>query len=212
MKKVPYKSVILIFVTVLLFALPVNVLADEKDDGRPLEMEVNGFHITLANQSEWTKGDNTIVVTITDDMGMPVKNAEVEILVATKLEGHTESETALHEAEPKESAHAMDTEESLTESTDTTVHDEENPAPIAMLESDEHGVYIAETHLEAVGKHEIHVMFLGNGEVLQADFVVEIPGISSKMLVLWSFVLVNIALVVSAGILKKQPIPVKGGQ
>jgi len=56
------------------------------------------------------------------------------------------------------------------------------------------------------------VMFHVNGEMLQADFVVEIPGISSKTIVLWGFGVVNVALIASAGILKKQSITVKGGQ
>jgi hypothetical protein len=53
-------------------------------------------------------------------------------------------------------------------------------------------------------------MFHVNGEMLQADFVVDILEVLSKAIVLWGFVAVNIVLIASAGILKKQPIPVKG--
>ena len=80
-----------------------------------------------------------------------------------------------------------------------------------MMESD-HGMYMVETHLESSGEYDVHVMFHVNGEMLQADFIVEIPGTGSKTMVLWSFVLVNIVLVTSAGIMKKQTITVKGGQ
>jgi hypothetical protein len=48
--------------------------------------------------------------------------------------------------------------------------------------------------------------------MLQADFVVEIPGTSSKTIVLWSFVVINVGLITSAAILKKQSISVKGGR
>jgi hypothetical protein len=55
-------------------------------------------------------------------------------------------------------------------------------------------------------------MFHANGEMLQADFIVEIPGTNSKTIVLWSFVMVNVALVASAGITKRQFVTVKGRQ
>jgi hypothetical protein len=89
-------------------------------------------------------------------------------------------------------------------------HDEEIADPIAMMEADEHGMYMVETHLEASGEHEVKVMFHVNGEMLQANFIVEIPGMGSKTVVLWSFVVINMALITSAGFLKKQPVPVKG--
>ena len=95
---------------------------------------------------------------------------------------------------------------------DTSAHDEEATSLIAMTESD-HGMYTAQTHLEASGEHDVHVMFHVNGEMLQADFVVKVTGSSSKTFVLWSFVAVNVALVVTAGTLKKQKsITVKGGK
>jgi hypothetical protein len=53
-------------------------------------------------------------------------------------------------------------------------------------------------------------MFHVNGEMLQADFIVEIPGTGSKLIVLWSFVVVNMAVIAFAGYMKKQPVPVKG--
>lgn len=56
------------------------------------------------------------------------------------------------------------------------------------------------------------VMFHVNGEMLQADFVVDILEVLSKAIVLWSFVAINVVLIASAGILKKQSIPVKGRQ
>jgi hypothetical protein len=88
-------------------------------------------------------------------------------------------------------------------------HDEEKE-PLPLEEMGEHGVYVVETHLESSGAHEVNVMFHVNGEMLQADFVVEIPGVLSKTIVLWSFVAINVVLIASAGIMKKQSIPVKG--
>jgi hypothetical protein len=199
------------------------VRADEGDDGHQLETEVNGYHVTLESENEWAKGENTIVVTLADSMGMPLKNADVEILIAPKAEGHDEPEKDSHAAEPQQESmpgmdmgHGEPTQESMPgmdmgeHAEEISTHDEEIADPIAMLEADEHGMYVAETHLNASGEHQVNVMFHVNGEMLQADFIVEIPGTGSKTIVLWSFVLVNIALVTAAGIMKKQPIPVKG--
>jgi hypothetical protein len=95
---------------------------------------------------------------------------------------------------------------------ETMVHEEQTADPIAMMEADEHGMYVVETRLEASGQHEVNVMFHVNGEMIQADFIVEIPGSGSKVIVLWSFVLINMAVIASAGYMKKQPIPVKGSK
>jgi len=210
MKRFLHTTLILLFISGILFANPYIVLADEGDDGHQLEMEVKGYHVTLNSENDWTKGKNTIVVTLADGMGMPLKNADVEILIAPKSDGHAESEMeTTHGAEPSQhdSMPGMDMSEPPAA---VPAHDEVTADPIAMMEADEHGMYMVETHLESSGKHEVNVMFHVNGEMLQADFIVEIPGMGSKTIVLWSFVLVNMVLITSAGFMKKQLIPVKG--
>ncbi|MHB8778163.1 MAG: hypothetical protein ACYC6R_10425 [Anaerolineales bacterium] len=215
MKRLLHTSSTLFFIITILFVNPYAVLASEGDDGHQLEVEVNGYHVTLASQNDWAEGENTIVVTLADSMGMPFRSTEVEILIAPKSDGHAESEL--------DSAHGTDQQQELsmpgmdmgapaTETPDMPTHDEENTTPISMTESDEHGMYMVETHLESSGEHDVHVMFHVNGEMLQADFIVEVGGTSSKAIVLWSFVVVNIALVASAGVMRKPTIPVKGGQ
>lgn len=211
MKRLLYISSILFFVIAILFARPYNVLASGGDGGHELEAEVNGYHVTLTSQNEWAKGENTIVVTLTDSMGMPVRSADVEILIAPKSDGHAASE-----ADPAQQQDTMPGMEDMgapaTESPAAPAHAEETTDPIAMMESNEHGMYMAEMHLETSGKHEIHIMFHINGEMLQADFVVEISGTGSKTIVLWSFVMVNVALVASAGMVKRKFITMKGGK
>jgi len=221
MKRFLYTTSTLLFLIAILFANPYLVLADEGEGGHQLETEVNGYHITLASENDWAKGKNTIVVTLADGMGMPLKNADVEILIAPKSDEHSEE---VHAAEPQhESMSGMDmgndqSQESMPgmdmgePSVEATVHEEQAADPIAMLEADEHGIYMAETHLEASGQHEVNIMFHVNGEMLQADFIVEIPGTGSKVIVLWSFVVINLALITSAGYMKKQLVPVKGSK
>jgi len=207
MRRLLYTTSTFLFIAAILLANPYLVRADEGEDGHQLEAEVNGYHITLASENDWAKGENTIVVTLADDMGMPLKNADVEILIAPKSDEHDEE---AHAAEPQhDTMSGMDMGETTVEA---TVHEEQAADPIAMMEADEHGMYLAQTHLEASGQHQINVMFHVNGEMLQADFIVEIPGTGSKLIVLWSFVVVNMAVIASAGYMKKQPVPVKGSK
>ena len=225
MQRSLYAGFNLLIIFILLFAFPNAALANEGEGGGRQEVEVGGYHVTLSSENEWIKGENVIVVTIADAMGMPVSDAEVEILFAPKADAHAESEMdGSHGSDPpQEPASGMDMGNDppqepvpgvmsapAAETPDMPAHDEENASPTAMLES-EHGMYTVETHLESSGEHDVHVMFHVDGEILQADFTVEVAGSSSKTIVLWSFVAVNVALVASAGILKKQKtITVKG--
>jgi len=221
MKQKLYTSSILLILLAILFAAPTSVRANEGDGGGGMEAEVNGYHVTLDSQNDWGKGENTLVVTLSDDMGMPVSDAEVEILITPKADGHESSETDTHGSGQEEAMPGMDMgndppQESVpgvmsaNNPSDMSAHEEESASAIAMMES-EHGMYMVETHLESSGEHEVHVMFHADGEMLQADFIVEVAGSNSKTIVLWSFVAINVALVASAGIVKKQKaITVKG--
>lgn len=224
MKRLLYISSILLLIFAILFVNPDTALASEGDDEHQLEFEVNGYHVVLDSQNDWVKGENTIIVTLTDDMGMPLSNADVEILITPKSGGHVEAETDSHGAEQQNDPMAgMDMgNEPAQESSmpgmdmdvpETQVHEEENTAPVSMMESDEHGMYMVETHLESSGEHDVHVMFHVNGEMLQADFVVNVTGSSSKSVVLWGFATINVALIFTAGVMKKQKLSiVKGAQ
>lgn len=217
------RGLLLIALTLLLalaiaFSNSSAALADGEDGEHGLEMEVNGIHVSLANQNEWKKGENTIVVTLKDSSGLPVKDADVEILIGPMSEEHApvEDDHGAPEAAPAHrseqgysSMSGMEINEPAAESHEMPAHDEEKE-PLSLKELGEHGIYVVETHLESAGTHEVNVMFHVNGEMLQADFVVEIPGVLSKTIVLWSFVAINVVLIASAGIMKKQSIPVKG--
>jgi hypothetical protein len=212
MKRNLHKISTLVLLVVIVFANPISVLANEGEGEHGLEKEVNGYHVTLSSQNEWVKGENTIVVTIEDRMGIPVSNADVEILIAPKLDKHVDENTHGVEEQSHNSMPGMDMgePEPEPETSDIPTHDEETLEPVAMTKSHEHGVYTLETHLESSGQHEVQVFFHINGEMLQADFVVDVPGIASKPIVLWGFLVVNIGLIISASVLKKQSITVKG--
>jgi hypothetical protein len=212
MKRFLYTSSTLFFIMTILFANPYAVLANEGDGGHGLEKEVNGYHVTLTSQNAWVRGENTVVVTLADSMRMPVSKAYVEILITPKSDEHAES---LHGTEPQQDAISdMDMGHDHAPATETPgmpTHEEENENPKAMMESDEPGIYMLETSLESSAEHDVHVMFHVNGEMLQADFVVQVSGTSSRAVVLWSFGVINVALIISASIMKKRPV-IMGGK
>lgn len=221
MKRFLHASSILLFALSALFATPVSVRASEGDGGHGLEVEVNGYHVTLDSQNEWAKGENVLVVTIADGMGMPLSDADVEILVAPKADGHDDAETDTHDEE-EESMSGMDMGDDHSDEPEPGVmkpvadnesdHDEESASPLVMTEA-EHGMYTAQTHLEKSGEYDVHVLFHVNGEMLEADFVVEVAGAVSQVAVIWSYVAINAAIVGAAGVMKKQKsLTVKGGK
>jgi hypothetical protein len=216
MKRFLHITTTLLSILVILFASPTNVLASEGDGEPQFEIEVNGYHVGLSSNNQWIKGENTLVVTISDSMGMPVSDAEVEILLTSRSDahaepdGHAEPESETHTAESSHDSMAgMDMGGSEPEPSDVSAHEQEVAGPLAMTESHEHGEYTVTTHLESSGKHDVQVFFHVDGEMLQVDFVVNVTGRSSKTIILWGFVLINVGLVASAGVLKKQSIPVK---
>jgi hypothetical protein len=214
----------MLFTITLISATTSSASASAEDNEHAMKMEVNGYHVTLESQNEWKKGEDTIVVTLMDSMGVPVENADVEIMIASTADDHSGSEST-HGAEEQhdsmsgtdmgedtshESMPGMDMSESVAPASRMPEHDEQSIEALAMTQSDEYGMYTLQTHFESSGEHEVSVMFHVNGEMLQATFVVDILSSLSKSLVLWGFVAVNVVLMTSAGLLKKQTVAGKG--
>lgn len=218
MKRLLHIALTLLLALVITSTKPSPVLADGEGDEHTLEMEVNGIHVALANQNEWKKGENTIIVTLKDSAGSPISDAEVEILLGPKSDDHAAAE-ADHSAPEAESVHGqehasmpgMDGAEPAGETHDLPAHDEA-ASSLSLHELGDHGIYVADAYLDSAGTHEISVMFHTKGEMHQADFVVEIPGVISKTMVLWSFAVLNMVLLVSAGIIKTRSTSAKGQQ
>ncbi|TAK12099.1 MAG: hypothetical protein EPO32_09980 [Anaerolineae bacterium] len=203
----------LLSVLAILFATPYAASATEGDDGQPVEAEVNGYHITLTSLNHWERGVNTLVVRLTNEDGTPVTNAVVEVLIAPISIDHVDSTVGdEHDADQHAGMPGMEIDAPEEEIPETHGHNEEGPVPLSMTETDEAGTYSVDVQLETSGEHEIHIMFSANDELLQANFVVAVPGTSSKTVVLWGFALVNLTLVASAGVVRKQNLSAKGRQ
>jgi hypothetical protein len=224
MRRFLHILITVLFTVTLVSANTSSAFATSGDDEHAMEMEVNGYHVKLASLNEWKKGETTIIVTLMDSMGMPVQNANVELLIASKTDEHSASDNA-HGIEEQQGAMpgmeigsdtshdsmpGMEMEEDSDHASSMPAHDEQTAEPIVMTESDDAGMYTLETHLESSGEHEVNVMFHVNGEMLQAVFLVDILQNFSKSLVLWGFAAVNAVFITIAGIQKKQSISVKG--
>lgn len=181
MKQFLHVTTILFVMFTLLFASPITVFANEEDGEPQLEMEVNGYHVGLSSNNEWIKGENKVVVTIADSMGMPFSDAEVEILLTPQSDAHAEPESDTNAVESSHDSMAgMDMGGSESETSDVSAHEEEIATPLAMTEAHAHGEYTVTTHLESSGEHDIQVFFHVNGEMLQVNFVVDVTGTSSN--------------------------------
>lgn len=212
MRQVLYTVTVLLIVFFILLAKPGTVLASEGDGESQMEVEVNGYHVTLSSQDTWAQGKNTVIVTLRDAAGVPLEDAGVELLILPRTEAHSEAASESHDsaaghsavpgsqaAEPETAAHEMPS------------HAEETGVRVLMAETHDHGSYVAQAQLDSAGEHRVQIMFHADGDMLEAGFVVVVPGSGSKAVLLWSFAAVNAALLASAGILKKQSLSVKGG-
>lgn len=218
MKQLLHILFMLLLALALAFANSSTVLADGGEGEHALEMEVNGIHVTLASQNDWKKGEDTITVTLTDSMGIPVTDAEVEVVIEPNADGHAQAEAdhaAMESSHGVEQGHesmpGMDMgemDEPAPEDSHGSAHSE-GAAPVVLSEF-HHGTYVAKTHLESSGANTVSVMFHVNGEMLEADFIVEVAGANSKTIVLWGFVAINVLVIASAGMMKKQTVAVKG--
>lgn len=219
MKRLLHIAFSLLLTLLIASANPFSVRADGGDDEHipAMEAEVNGIHVSLASQHEWQKGENTIIVTLMDSLGKPVTNADVEILIGAEADDHAEPEmehgaeaAAGHDgADEHASMPGMEGHAPAEESHDTTAHLEAADT-LTLQELGEHGIYAGGARIDSSGKQAISVMFHVDGEMLRADFVVEVPGVISKAAVLWGFAAINVVLIASASILKRQSVPVKG--
>jgi len=214
----------LLIISILLLAFPKTVFADGGEGGS--EQEVNGYHIRLIFIEPVKAGENQFHIQITDAMGMPVPNAEVEVsaMPAEGMSAHDENSDTATEAS---SAGVMTSNndkggmgmEMATEAPSTGVmkpnepaadaHGEENIA--VMLEpTTESGEYAGEVHFEKSGGWMFNVHFTINGETTQVEFPIEIGrSLGLNYAVLAGFFGINITMITTAAILKRKTVIIR---
>ena len=218
-------AALLVIVTLLL--TPASALADGGEDG--YAVTANGYHIELVFKGPVVIGENEFHIQITDSMGMPVPNAEVEVsaMPAEDMSTHDEFEemSGMEMATEASSVGVMTSNNSMdgmvmaTEAPSTGVIKPNEPAEdvhgeetlTIMLEPTlESGEYAGELHFDASGEWMFNVHFTVNGETTQVDFPVEIARtLGLNYAVLAGFFGINGTVIATAAILKRKSLVIR---
>jgi hypothetical protein len=204
----------------LLLAFPKTVFADGGEGGS--EKEVNGYHITLVFAEPIKTGENQFHIQITDAMGMPITNAQVEVsaMPAEGMSEHDENEEMAAEV-PSVGVMTSNSDgmDMGSEAPSTGVMQPNEPAAeehgeevlTVMLEPTmESGEYAGELHFDASGEWMFNVHFTVNGETTEVDFPVEIARtLGLNYAVLAGFFAINAAAIIVAATLKRRSVVVR---
>ncbi|MBI5961911.1 MAG: FixH family protein [Chloroflexi bacterium] len=209
------RSTAVLLVTAILLLMPAMVLADGGEDRNVVT--ANGYLIELVFKEPAAIGENEFHIQITDAMGMPVPNAEVEVS-AMPVEG-MEMATEAPSVGVMTSNNTMDDMDMATEIPSTGVMKPNEPAAdehgeealTIMLEPTmESGEYAGELHLETSGEWMFNVHFMVNGETTEIDFPIEIARtLGLNYAVLAGFFGINGIVIATAAFLKRKPAVVR---
>lgn len=204
-------------ITLLVLMLPGSALASPGDQGTTIT--VGGYQVSLTFVEPAQAGTNSIHVTILDEMGMPVSNAQVEIrgMPVNETDEHEENmqptepdmggmegmDPPAPTAVPTESMHGVESSHGVDESTNDNQHEE---TVTAILEpGHESGEYGGEITFSNTGHWMLTVHFSIDGETLEADFPVEVTGGSPSGGILAGFAGLNAVLIGVAAITRRKP-------
>ncbi len=221
MNRMMRRNMAVLLVTAILLITPTMALADGgAEDG--YVATANGYQVELVFKEPVIAGENEFHIQITDSMGMPVPNAEVEVS-AMPSEGMTEHGEDEEMATEAPSVGMMTSNSSgmdmATEVPSTGVmkpnepvtdeHSEE--ALTIMLEPTmESGEYAGKLHFETSGEWMFNVHFTIDGETTQVDFPIEIARtLGLNYAVLAGFFGINGTVIATAAFLKRKPVVVR---
>ena len=219
MNRISYKKTALLLVIAILLLTPTTAFADGGDDG--YVVTANGYQVELVFKGPVVVGENEFHIQITDSMGMPVSNAEVEVS-AMPAEGMTEHDENVEMATEAPSVgvmtsnNSMDGMEMATEAPSTGVMKPNEPAEdvhgeaslMIMLEPTmESGEYAGELHFDTSGEWMFNVHFMVNGETTEVDFPIEIARmLDLNYAVLAGFFGINGTVIATAAFLKRKSV------
>jgi hypothetical protein len=222
MNTITYKKTALLLVIAILLLTPTIAFADGGEDG--YVVTANGYQIELVFKESVTVGENEFHIQITDSMGMPVTDAEVEVsaMPAEGMTEHDETEEMATEAPSvgvMTSNNSMDGMDMATEAPSTGVMKPNEPAAdehgeealTIMLEpTEESGEYSGELHFETSGEWMFNVHFTVNGDTTQVEFPIDIARmLGLNYAVLAGFFGINATVIVVAASLKRKPVVIR---
>jgi hypothetical protein len=201
MNRITYKKTALLLVIAILLLTPTTAFADGGEGG--YVVTANGYQVELIFKGPVVIGENEFHIQITDSMGMPVPNAEVEVsaMPSEGMTEHGEDEEMATEVpstgvmKPNEPAADEHSEEALTIMLEPTM---------------ESGEYAGELHFETSGEWMFNVHFTIGGEAIEVDFPIEIArALGLNYAVLAGFFGINGAVIATAAFLKRKPVVVR---
>ena len=219
MNRIILRSTAVLLITAILLLKPNSAFADGGEDG--YVVTANGYQVELVFKGPVAIGENEFHIQITDSMGMPVSNAEVEVsaMPAEGMTEHGEDEEMATEAPSvgvMTSNNSMDGMEMATEVPSTGVMKPNEPAAnehgeevaTIMLEpTTESGEYSGELHFDASGEWMFNVHFTVNGETTQVEFPIDIARtLGLNYAVLAGFFGINGTVIAMAAFLKRKPV------
>ena len=202
----------ILILSILLLAIPRAIFAAGGQGGN--EKEVNGYHVSLSFTAPARSGENQFQIQITDAMGIPVTNAQVEVS-AMPVEG-------MPEMEMEAAAPAVGVMTSNSSGMDmggdpaaaTGVMKPNNPAANAHAEdaitlilkpAAGSGEYAGDVHFDTSGQWMFEVHFTVNGETSTVEFPFEVQrALGLNYAVLAGFLGFNGSVLAAAAILKKR--------
>lgn len=216
-KKISGITARVIIIAVLLMVFPGIALADGGNGG--YEATANGYHITLVFSEPVRTGVNEFHVLIADSMGMPISNANVEVIAMPNeaMPAHEEeSSDEMHgmemstETPAQEDAHGMSGMDMSSE-TETNAHEEaeevshaEEPAAVTLTSGHAAGEYSGEIHLDASGDWIVNIHFTVGDQITEVEIPIEIPRTVSNYGILAGFIGINATVITAAAITKRK--------
>ena len=222
MNRMMRRNTAVLLIIAILLITPTAVLADGGENGNIVT--ANGYQIELVFKEPVTVGENEFHIQITDSMGMPVTDAEVEVsaMPAEGMSAHDKNSEMATEAPSvgvMTSNNSMDGMDMATEAPSTGVMRPNEPAAeehgeealtIMLERTAESGEYAGEMHFETSGEWMFNVHFTINGETTAVDFPIEIARtLGLNYAVLAGFLGINGTVIVTAAFLKRKPVVVR---
>ena len=230
MNRTIYIIAAVLLVTAILLGTPSMAFADGGGDGY-IETE-NGYQVELVFKEPAFAGENEFHIQITDSMGMPVPNAEVEVFCQPAAESSTHEEGAGAESHGADSMSGMDmsveapvvdgmsgmdmateapvtgvmrpNNESDVHETEPDAHAEE-PVTIMLVPAHETGEYAGKININKSGDWVFNVHFTVNDEMTAVEIPVNIARtFGLNYAVLAGFFGINGTVMAVAAVLKRK--------
>ena len=214
--------ILFVIISTLLMSFPETVLADGGEGG--VEQEVNGYHVKLIFVEPIKIGENQFHIQITDSMGMPITNAEVEVsaMPAEGMAEHNENEEMAAEVPSTgvmTSNNSMDGMEMAAEDPSTGEMQPNEPAAeehgeevltVILEPTMESGEYAGELSFDASGEWMFNVHFTVNGKPTEVEFPIEIARtLGANYAILTGFFGINATAIIVAATLKRKSVVIR---